>query len=259
MDVTAIIPTLGDRPAMLSEAIDSVYGQTIEVDRLIVVVDGDDEALIRVAKSIQGRPNLEVITAGEGRQGVSVARNVGASRARTAYLAFLDDDDVWRSGHLAAFSEDVVDIGLSAFWKHRGNECIHEKTPPAVLHPRRFLVTNGGCRGSNLVVRSEFFWSIGGFDPKLRAFNDVDFAIRASLMSNVRYRRNRNRDVVFRAHRGDRISKQGSKAYRRSAQDFEERHGARMTRVDRERFRLWIATVENFSMDETRRWEELHS
>ena len=170
-------------------------------------MDGSEEALTRVAKSIEGRPNVEVITTGEGRRGVLVAQNAGASRERTEYLAFLDDD-VWGSGHLAALNEDVFDIGLSAFWKQRGHVCIDEKTPPAVLHPRRFLVTNGGCRGSNLVVRREFFWSIGGFDPQPRAFSDVDFAIRASLVSNAsadrrKYMGGPGEDWATRARRGD--------------------------------------------------------
>ncbi len=252
MDVTVIIPTLGDRPAMLIEAIESVYGQMVEVKGIIVVVDGSDEARRRVGELIEGRPRVEVVTTGEGNRGVSVARNIGAELARTDYLAFLDDDDVWRAGHLAAFCEDVFDVGLSAFWKQRSNMCAHEKTPPAVLHPRRFLVTNGGCRGSNLVVRSEFYRSIGGFDPQLRVFNDVDFAIRASLVSNIRYRRNRSRDVVFRTQAGRRISGADSRVYRESAHYFYKRYAAMMTNLERKRFRVWIATVGQISLDETK-------
>ncbi|QDG52109.1 glycosyltransferase family 2 protein [Persicimonas caeni] len=258
MDVTAVIPTRGDRPVMLIEAIESVERQIVEARKILVVVDASDESRQRVCELIGERPNLEVVATG-GAKGVSVARNTGAELTQSEYIAFLDDDDLWRPGHLAAFLDDDFDVGLSAFWKQRRDVCVHEKTPPAVLHPRRFFATNGGCRGSNLLVRNEFFRSIGGFDPQLRAFNDVDFAIRASLVPGVRYRRNRSRDVVFRSHVGRRLSGAGSSAYREGAFCFYERYAAMMSSVERERFRVWIAKVGQISLAETKRWEPLHS
>jgi glycosyltransferase involved in cell wall biosynthesis len=258
MDVTAVIPTRGDRPVMLVEAIESVERQIIEARKILVVVDASDESRRRVCEFIGERPKLEVVATG-GAKGVSVARNTGAELAQSEYLAFLDDDDLWRPGHLAAFVDDDFDVGLSAFWKQRRDVYVHEKTPPAVLHPRRFFATNGGCRGSNLVVRNKLFRSIGGFDPQLRAFNDVDFAIRASLVPGIRYRRNRSRDVVFRAHVGHRLSRTEFAVYREGAHRFYKRYSSMMSSVERERFRVWIARVGQISLAETRRWAPLHS
>ncbi|KPQ01675.1 glycosyltransferase family 2 protein [Marinobacter sp. HL-58] len=246
MDVTAIIPTRGDRLSMLHEALKSVSRQSIRAQHTLVVVDGTEAIQRSVSEHISHFPNVSVVTTAEC-QGVSVARNLGAALAKTRYIAFLDDDDLWLPDHLAPFANDDFDLGLSAFWKQGQDKCVHEKTPPAVLHPRRFFVTNGGCRGSNLVVRTDLFLAQGGFDPHLKAFNDVDFAIRMSRNTAIRYRRNRKRTVVFRNHSGARLSRASMGLYEEAANRFFERYSISMSSIERDRFREWVARVKQIS------------
>ena len=165
-------------------------------------------------------------------------------------LAFLDDDDLWTPGHLAAFSGCTFDVGLSAFLKLREDgTLIPEKTPPARLHPRRFLVTNPGMRGSNLVVRRNIFLSIGGFRPSLPALNDLDFGIRLAEVPALQYRRVCDRLVIFRAHRQARLTMAESDSIRVGVREFWRLHGRRMNAAERRRFiarasALWRINVQ---------------
>lgn len=241
MDVTAIIPTSGHRPGMLQQAIQSVWAQTHAPAELIVVADGDDDLRQSVCDGMAGA-HLEhtrvVCTGIQGGAGVSHARNVGATIARTGYLAFLDDDDLWLPVFLSVLGKDEPDLALGAFVKERCDGTrVPEKTPPTTLHPRRFLVTNPGLRGSNLVIRRHLYESAGGFNPLLRTLNDLDFGIRVSQMAGIKYQPVCERLVVFRAHGGARITRAGCPDIRDGVTMFWRLHSFRMSDLDRTRFR----------------------
>lgn len=238
MDVSAIIPTQGQRPALLNQAIQSVSAQELRPRELIVVVDGGEEVCERVRRDVAGAGlTVHVFVPTGAPAGVSAARNLGAEMASAAVLAFLDDDDLWTPGHLSAFSGSAFDVGLSAFLKLRDDGMlVPEKTPPARLHPRRFLVANPGLRGSNLVVRRDLFRSVSGFRPSLPALNDLDLGIRLSEVPELRYRRVRDRLVIFRAHRQARLTTADSDSIQMGVREFWRLHRGRMDAEDRERF-----------------------
>jgi len=238
MDVSVIIPTRGQRPALLNQAIRSVSAQELRPRELIVVVDGGEEACERIRRDVAGAGlAVHVFVPTGATAGVSAARNLGAAMATGAMLAFLDDDDLWAPGHLSAFSDCTFDVGLSAFLKLRDDgTVVPEKTPPARLHPRRFLVTNPGMRGSNLVVRRDLFRSVGGFRSSLPALNDLDLGIRLSETQGLRYRRVRDRLVIFRSHRQARLTTADSESIQSGVREFWRLHRERMDAVDRERF-----------------------
>lgn len=245
MDVSVVIPTQGQRPALLRQAIQSVSAQELRPRELIVVVDGDDDVCERVRRDVAGAGlSACVIVSTGAAAGVCTARNLGAAIASGAVLAFLDDDDLWAPGHLSAFGDGTFDVGLSAFLKLREDgTLVPEKTPPARLHPRRFLVTNPGMRGSNLVVRRDLFRSVSGFRPSLPALNDLDFGIRLSEVPALRYRRVRDRLVIFRSHRQARLTTADSESVQTGVREFWRLHRERMDAVDRERFITRASTL----------------
>jgi glycosyltransferase involved in cell wall biosynthesis len=88
--VTVVIPTCG-RPELLARALGSVLAQTVRPQAIVIVADGVEEPP-GVAGSLT--PEVSVITLPE-RRGAAAARNAGAARAKTPWIAFLDDDDQW--------------------------------------------------------------------------------------------------------------------------------------------------------------------
>src|SRR5262249_48156267 len=95
--VSVIIPTF-DRSAWVGEAIASVLAQTYPHLELIVVDDGSHDATPEVVQAFG--PALTYIR--QARAGVSAARNRGVAASRGALVAFLDSDDLWLPGKIAA-------------------------------------------------------------------------------------------------------------------------------------------------------------
>lgn len=108
--VTAVIPTCG-RPELLRRAVEGVRAQTVPVAEIVVVVDGaeSDAVTMQVLSAIE-EPRLRVVPL-SGRNGPSRARNAGVATARTPWVAFCDDDDVWRPHKLAWQLKTMADAG----------------------------------------------------------------------------------------------------------------------------------------------------
>src|SRR5665213_1802495 len=102
--IDVVIPAFNAAP-YIGEAIASVLAQSPAVSRVIVVDDGSTDATASVAEAF-GTP-VEVIRLGDNR-GAGRARNAGIAGGTSALVAFLDADDRWLAGKLAAQCE-VID------------------------------------------------------------------------------------------------------------------------------------------------------
>ena len=92
MSYAVIIPSY-NRPELLKRALASVYAQTLEPERIYLVID-EQEDPVKYAFLQDHDERLEVCYTGGGAGGAS-ARNVGLEKAATDYVFFLDDDDEW--------------------------------------------------------------------------------------------------------------------------------------------------------------------
>lgn len=242
--VTVIIPTTGQRPNRLPGAVRSALGQLRPPERVVVVVDGDDgreravRACLREAR-IESAQITFARTPGDGSVGASAARNLGTRLAQTSFLAFLDDDDRWKQQYLQRVfdTDSPFDVALCGFEKHTPEGVRPEKVPPEALTPDRFLVSNPGLRGSNLVVRRTVMLRLGGFDERLPAFNDLDFGVRLARDSDVAYRRITDYLVEFHRHDEPRLSSPGCPANREGMAGFLLLHAPDMTHLQEAAFR----------------------
>jgi len=93
--VSVVVPTR-DRPGLLREALASIRaldGPDLALE--ILVCDNGRSQLVRDIAQELGARYLPV-----ERPGAAAARNAGIRAATGAYLAFLDDDDLWLPAHL---------------------------------------------------------------------------------------------------------------------------------------------------------------
>jgi len=95
--ISVIIPAY-NRSAFLQEAIESVLKQTYQPFELIVVDDGSTDDTAGVLSRYAGK--ISALSVSHG--GPSTARNHGIQAAHGDYIAFLDSDDLWLPGKLAA-------------------------------------------------------------------------------------------------------------------------------------------------------------
>jgi hypothetical protein len=114
--VTVITPTVGSE--FLEQAIQSVQSQNYPFIEHYIVVDGP-ESLDRVQKVLPIHPTKPVylctLPLNVGSGGYCGHRVYGAfpSLVRGEYLAFLDEDNYFDSGHIASLMEPITRDGLS--------------------------------------------------------------------------------------------------------------------------------------------------
>jgi len=97
--VSVVIPTFG-RPELVLRAVGTVLCQTMSDLEVIVVIDGPDSATQAMLASVVDE-RLRVIMHPFNR-GPGAARDTGSDAASAPWVAFLDDDDEWLPGKLAA-------------------------------------------------------------------------------------------------------------------------------------------------------------
>lgn len=181
--VSVVIPVY-NRAGTLGRAIDSVRGQDWADWELLVVDDGSADGGVAVAEAY-GDPRIRVLRHPVNR-GASAARNTGVAAARGRYVAFLDSDDEWLPGKLAAQlavlegGPEAPDVLCTAFvLRNAASGRTVER------HPRPagswFETMLDGCTvspGSTLVARRTCFDVVGPLDESLPRLEDWDWLLR---------------------------------------------------------------------------------
>lgn len=244
-EVGVVVPTHG-RPALLRRALTSVLVQRRLPLEVVVVDDIDDGATAEVVEEVQRSaviPVRRILGPAEG--GASSSRNAGAAAVRGDALAFLDDDDTWREGFLAAVIPLLDQVAVACAWIHFAPDRLGAEVTlrrlPTGLTPSQALGRNRGVTGSSLAVRRDAFLAVGGFDESLRVGNDHDFFGRL-LDAGCSYDVVRVPLVDQRVHEGARLTTD----WRRRAEGLERylsRHDSRLSRRDRRHLRAMIADV----------------
>jgi glycosyltransferase involved in cell wall biosynthesis len=241
LSISVVIPTC-DRPALLPRALASVRAQTLAPLEVLVVDDG-----VAAPAAVDGVRAL----ANRHAAGPSGARNCGAALARGTLLAFLDDDDEWLPGYLAAAVERIAADRLDVLctdllYRYDDGSERPGKSAPEALRADEFLTHNPGLVGSNLIIRAAAYAAVGGFDESLRAAEDMDFGIRLSLRPDLRYGPLRQRLVGHRHHDRPRLCTVRGDAMRAGIRRFFELHAGRMDAAQRAQFASSVRALWGF-------------
>jgi glycosyltransferase involved in cell wall biosynthesis len=186
--VSVIVPTR-NRDALLRSALISVQenrGPGFELE-VVVVDNGTGEETAQVAAQAGAR------YVRSPRSGASAARNHGIELATGDYVTFLDDDDVWTAGHLAALVDWLA--RQPDFVAVLGQVCNvdHDLTKSAAPWPDGLpgdgfvfpaLLRIQPQVGATLVRRSAAN-AVGPFDEKLLGDEDWDWHLRLALHGRV--------------------------------------------------------------------------
>ncbi len=134
MKIDVIIPTTGDRMALLEEAVGSVAQQDRGLlGRVIVVLDRDGAPDFSRIEQL-GVPLTVVRT----RPGTS-ARQTGVLESDARWVAFLDDDDLWESRKLAVQSRALQKAGSRAIVSSRVSHVMDLAETPTRTVPARVI------------------------------------------------------------------------------------------------------------------------
>lgn len=174
--ISVIVPCY-NQGRFLSETLNSVLEQSFSEWDLIVVDDGSTDDSADIAKSYAAADS-RIRYVRQENAGPSAARNKGVSLASAPLLFFLDGDNM--------ILPKFLEIGVEYMESHA--ECVlfnsratyfGGKTGEFRLRYTSYqdlLVDNSiDCA---CIVRREDFCRIGGFDEKLRGYEDWEFFIR---------------------------------------------------------------------------------
>jgi glycosyltransferase involved in cell wall biosynthesis len=178
-EVSVIIPT-HNRRAMVREAIASVLAQRDADFEFIVVDDGSIDGTCSMLADLDS-----VKVERTEHRGPAAARNRGVAVAKAPLIAFLDSDDLWEPDKLCrqlAVMRRFPDCAISQtaeIWIRDGR-----RVNPGLRHLKRagdiFLDSLQTCliSPSAVMLRTDFFRALGGFDEDFAAAEDYDLWLR---------------------------------------------------------------------------------
>lgn len=180
--ISVVIPVY-NASHFLNDALESVAAQSYRPLEVHVVDDGSTDNSEQVIRAAQARLTIPLAYSYQHNQGPSVARNQGIAQANGKLIAFLDADDMWRAQKLerqiaqlrqnpkagAAVCRGQYILEIGAQWPANVNRDYCVQSPPCYFP-------------SALIVRKEVFEQVGGFDPRLRIGEDMDWIMRTRDM-----------------------------------------------------------------------------
>lgn len=180
VSVAVVIPT-HKRPESLKRAVASVLQQSLQPDEIVIVDDAQSEDTKKFVDSLDS----SIVSYVENPSaGASSSRNLGAMSAKSSYVAFLDDDDIWLKDKLEVQVQEIVARDLDACFSRMHieyeftNISYVTRSKNLVDASKEILLNNyiGGTISS--VIRKDLFLGVGGFDISFPAREEYDLWIR---------------------------------------------------------------------------------
>jgi glycosyltransferase involved in cell wall biosynthesis len=216
--VSVIVPTR-NRPHLLELTLSSIANQTFSDFEVLVIDDGSElDPTSLVAKF---GPRFRCLR--QSAKWASAARNLGIAAARGAFIAFIDDDDLWLPEHLEQ------GVGMLSAMPHYGWRCcsgsyffsdgsiVHAPQLHSDTSLREALRKGNIILSPSVLVTKELAIASGGFivHPRIRHGEDWHFWATLSELAPGLY--SPQRQVLVRRHPGN-LSRIRSEAdFRRQA------------------------------------------
>lgn len=176
MRVSVVLPVY-NRAHYVGEAIESVLGQTLPPDELIVVDDGSTDDSVAVIERF-ARPEIRVLRQPNG--GIGSARNAGLRAVTGELVAFIDSDDLWERDKLALQVEVMrASEDVQLVFGHLVEFLSPDRASELAGTLRISTDPVPGLIATTLLVRRSAAERIGPFDEGLRLGEFVEWMGRA--------------------------------------------------------------------------------
>ncbi len=190
-DITiGVVIPLYNGAAYIADAVNSVLGQTLKPDDIVVVDDGSTDDGPAIVEEIAKTHPVRLLRKPNG--GQSSARNFGIRATSTTHIALLDQDDMWYPDHLEALIEPFLEENrFELGWTYSNLDEVDDSGSMVVRsfldmlpgkHPKRDLFV---CLQQDMfvlpsasIISRKAFDSVGGFDESLSGYEDDDLFLR---------------------------------------------------------------------------------
>ncbi len=196
---------------LLKSSVSSALAQSFTNFEFILVDDGSTDDCMETVRHLDPR----IICVRQTNQGASAATQAGLLLARAPFVAFLDQDDLWSPGKIAAqfkllTREPSALVAFSAT-SYIGPAGERLRLPDRIWDGpidfetlmRDFVIGNT----SSVMIRREAALAAGGFDPDFRYMYDLDLFLRIALARDARILGDSSQRTYYRRH-ASQMSKQ---------------------------------------------------
>jgi glycosyltransferase involved in cell wall biosynthesis len=188
--IAAIIPLYNGAP-YIRQAIESLLHQSLAPTEIIVVNDGSTDAGPQIVESLARAHPIRLLHKANGGQGS--ARNLAVANSNCDLIAPLDQDDVWYRNHLDELARPfgqprAIELGPAYSnldeIDEEGRLVVRSvlRLFANVQHPKRDVE---GCLRTDMyvlpsasLISRRAFDAVGGFDERLRGYEDDDLFLR---------------------------------------------------------------------------------
>lgn len=189
MKLSVIIPVY-NRQHKVVKAARSVLSQACD-DLELIIVDDASVPPFTSPDDLAGDKRVSVIRHSVNK-GAGASRNTGIKNAIGKFIAFLDSDDVWRQGKLAAQLSDADELDrqnhkvpiaiVSGFrLKSAVTGKVRLLQPVSSNQLADFVSGCWFCPGSTLLINRKVYELIGEYDEQMRRLEDMDWFIRFAI------------------------------------------------------------------------------
>lgn len=212
--ISVIIPAF-NAENYITDALESVFKQTLRVDEIIVVDDGSTDKTVEVVERSSESSNREVKIISQDNFGAAKARNAGIKIAQGEWIAFLDADDLWRADKLKLqFDRLNVEPEAKMVFSDMSHQVAGKVVFNSYLHEKKYSFLSEGQIYSNLlhenfvftptvVVQKSILDELGGFDEKLQIAEDYDLWLRIANKNEILFV---DEPLVVRRRTGENIT-----------------------------------------------------
>jgi glycosyltransferase involved in cell wall biosynthesis len=189
----AVVLTCYNEGKYIGAAVRSVLQQTRAdlIESVVIADDGSDAETLSALQVLEGWDSRIRVLYGAGGAGLSAQRNLAILHTSAPILAILDGDDVWTSDKLdmqvaALTADQSVGLVYSGYFAFAWDD-FSSATPAKVRDitgesdlTRAYFLNDPPIIPSTTLIRRSAFDACGGFDAKIRVFEDTDFYLRLS-------------------------------------------------------------------------------
>ena len=206
--VTAIITTF-NRRQFLPAAIKSVLAQTFPHFELLILDNGSTDDTAAIVRGFQD-PRIRYIH--HQPMTIGAQRNLGVAEAQSEFIAFLDDDDEWMPGKLAAqisgfMHRPNIALVYGGFFRiDAAGQIFAAHTPTLAGDVLMDLLWQRDAftgSASNPMLLLSAVKALGGYDPALTTGEDWELYLRLAEEHSVAFVS--DQVVRIRSHRGPRL------------------------------------------------------
>lgn len=203
-NISVVIPT-HIRTEFIKKAINCVLLQSHKPNEIIIINDFKPGHFVKIINELKKKTKIPIkFYKSPFNSNAEESRNFASRKTKNDYIAFLDDDDIWKKNYLKNIFKIIKknnspDVIVSDF-----NEIDENNNLKRIVKFKNnfkienYLVTNPGVLCSNIVIKTKVFKFLKGYD-KSSGSADKELILRAYL-NNFKIYRNKQIDVITLNH-----------------------------------------------------------